>query len=126
MTVDGKPYMPSADLVRKPVALFLEYNDGFRATILMLGGMVTEVDERGPIPHRAQEVSALEIPMGEARAMQPPDEVARTGELPKRSIRRPDGTRRPRVGAQVRLARRQRAARRKNLLHALERAHRTA
>jgi hypothetical protein len=36
--VPGRP----EEIVKKPVALFLEYNDGFRAGILMLGGMVNE------------------------------------------------------------------------------------
>jgi hypothetical protein len=36
--VPGRP----EQLVKRPVACFLEYNDGFRATILMLGGMVNE------------------------------------------------------------------------------------
>jgi len=36
--VPGRP----EELVKRPVACFLEYNDGFRATILMLGGMVSE------------------------------------------------------------------------------------
>lgn len=36
--VPGRP----EDIVKQPVALFFEYNDGFRASILMLGGMVNE------------------------------------------------------------------------------------
>jgi hypothetical protein len=35
------PGLPE-DLVKNPVACFLEYNDGFKATALMLGGMVSE------------------------------------------------------------------------------------
>jgi len=36
--VPGRP----EEIVKRPVACFLEYNDGFRATVLMLGGMVNE------------------------------------------------------------------------------------
>ncbi len=36
--IPGRP----EELVKNPVACFLEYNDGFRATVLMLGGMVNE------------------------------------------------------------------------------------
>jgi hypothetical protein len=36
--VPGRP----EDMVKQPVALFIEYDDGFRAAILMLGGMVSE------------------------------------------------------------------------------------
>ncbi|MFQ5928177.1 MAG: hypothetical protein ACE5MK_00650 [Acidobacteriota bacterium] len=36
--VPGRP----GELVKNPVACFLEYNDGLKATILMLGGMVSE------------------------------------------------------------------------------------
>jgi hypothetical protein len=36
--VPGRP----EEIVKKPVACFLEYNDGFRATVLMLGGLVNE------------------------------------------------------------------------------------
>jgi len=36
--VPGRP----EEVVKRPVACFLEYNDGFRATVLMLGGMVNE------------------------------------------------------------------------------------
>ena len=42
--VPGRP----EQLVSRPVACFLEYNDGFRATVLMFGGMVNERPARFP------------------------------------------------------------------------------